>query len=309
MWGRRTVGALAAVSVLACATSASASSIVYVCGPNLCRIDPAQPKKVTHLTRDGRAGKGPVYGSPSLSTKGTKLSFVKGNRLYLALGNATHAHRDDSAPLTALTWMRPDGTQVVYIRSVNTIISPGYTYPYYSPPVYGFIPYLFLRGVADDKAQTLARDTTSAGWLRDRVLFPHAVTGSGPRPEEICVLAPPGANELCERGAATDPEQRTLSNPAASPDGRYLVAVAEPYSAQPDFNQRFAGAIALFNPATGELLRDLTTGHADRDPAFSPDGRQVAFTRDGDLYVVKVSGAGKPKLLRRGVRDPTWGAR
>ena len=88
------MGALAAVLALGCASSARASSIVYVCAPNLCRIDPAHPKQVTRLTRDGKAG-GPVYLSPSLSTKGTKLSFVKGNRLYLAQGNATHARRVD----------------------------------------------------------------------------------------------------------------------------------------------------------------------------------------------------------------------
>ncbi len=166
-----------------------------------------------------------------------------------------------------------------------------------------------MRAVGADNSQTVARATTSAGWLRDRVLFPDAVPGDGARPEEICVLAAPGADDLCERAAAADPGGRTLSNPAASPDGRYLVAVAEPFSAEPNFNQRFVGSIALFNPATGELLRDLTTGHADGDPVFSPDGKQVAFTRDGGLYVVKISGAGKPKLLRRGVRDPTWGAR
>jgi Tol biopolymer transport system component len=302
------VGALAVVLALGAASTASASSIVYVCGANLCRIDAAKPKKVTHLTHDGRAGKGPVYGSPSLSTKGTKLSFVKGNRLYLARANATRARRVDEAPGTALTWMRPDGTQVAYVRSVNTIISPGYTYPYYSPPVYGFVTLLFVRGVAAGKSQSLVRDTTSAGWLRDRLLFPHPVAGSGPRPDELCVLAPAGAAEMCERAAATDPQQRTLSNPAASPDGRYLVAVAEPFSADPGFNQRFAGSIALFNPATGEFLRDLTTGHADRDPAFSPDGRQVVFSRDDGLYVIDVRRAGKPKLLRHGAREPTWGA-
>ncbi len=300
------VGALAVVLALVAASSASASSIVYVCGPNLCRIDPAKPRKVTHLTRDGVA-KGPVYGSPSLSTKGKRLTFVKGNRLYVAQGNATHARRVDEPAGTALTWMRPDGTQVVYIRSVNTIISPGFTYPFYSPPVYGLVPFLFVRPAAGGKAQTIARDTTSAGWLRDRVVFPHAVAGSGPRPDELCVLAPPGANELCERAVATDPQQRTLSNPAASADGRYLVAVAEPFSADPGFDQKFAASIALFNPATGEFLRDLTTGHADRDPAFSPDGKQVAFTRDDGLYVVNVSGAAKPRLLRHGVREPTWG--
>ena len=108
---RRTVGARAAVCVLACAASAHASSIVYVCAPNLCRIDPAHPAKVTHLTRDGKPN-GPVYLSPSLSTKGTKLSFVKGNRLYLAQGNAARARRVDEAIGTAVTRMRPDGTQV-----------------------------------------------------------------------------------------------------------------------------------------------------------------------------------------------------
>jgi Tol biopolymer transport system component len=301
------VGALAAVLAIGCAASASASSIVYVCAPNLCRIDPAHPKKVTRLTHDGKAG-GPVYLSPSLSTKGTKLSFVKGNRLYIAQGNATHARRIDEPPGTAVTRMRPDGTQVAYIRSVNTIISPGYVYPYYSPPIYGFIPFLFTRPASGDKGQTVARATTSTGWLGDRVLFPHQGPGNGPQPEGICIAAPGGAAELCERTVASDPQQRTLSNPAASPDGRYLVCVAEPFSADPGFTRTFRGAIALFNPATGEFLRDLTSAHADGTPAFSPDGRQVAFTRGEDLYVVGIAG-GKAKLLRHGARDPTWGAR
>jgi hypothetical protein len=304
---RRTVGALAAVLALACAAGAQASSIVYVCAPNLCRIDPEHPKKVTRLTRDGRAS-GPVYLSPSLSTKATRLSFVKGNRLYLARGNATHARRVDEPVGTAVTRMRPDGTQVAYIRSVNTIISPGSFYPYYSPPVYGFVPFLFTRPSSGAKGQTVARDTTSTGWLRDRVLLPYPVPGEGARADGICVAPPPGGEGVCERMVAVDPQGRTLSNPAASPDGRYLVVVAEPFVDDPNSTQTFRGAIALYNPATGELLRDLTTAHADGTPAFSPDGRQVAFTRDEDLYVVAVAG-GRPKLLRHGVRDPTWGAR
>ena len=108
---RRTVGALAAVLALACASAAHASSIVYVCAPNLCRIDPAHPKKVTRLTRDGKAS-GPGLLSPSLSTKGTKLTFVKGNRLYLAQGNATRARQVDEPAGSALARMRPDGRQV-----------------------------------------------------------------------------------------------------------------------------------------------------------------------------------------------------
>jgi hypothetical protein len=301
------VGALAAVLALGCASSAQASSIVYVCAPNLCRIDPAHPQKVTRLTRDGKAS-GPVYLSPSLSAKGTRLSFVKGNRLYIARGNATHAHAVNEPAGTAVTRMRPDGAQVAYVRSVNTIISPGYVYPYYSPPIYGFVPFLFTRPVAGDKGETVARATTSTGWLRNQVLLPHPGPGTGARPDGICAAAPPEADELCERIVASDPQQRTLSNPAASPDGRYLVAVAEPFVDDPNFTQTFRGAIALFNPATGELLRDLTTAHPDGAPAFSPDGKQVAFTRGEDLYVVRIAG-GRARLLRHGARDPTWGAR
>ena len=79
-------------------------------------------------------------------------------------------------------------------------------------------------------------------------------------------------------------------------------------STAPSFTRTFRGAIALFDPATGAFLRDLTTAHADGTPAFSPDGKQVAFTRGEDLYVVPIAG-GRAKLLRHGVRDPTWGAR
>jgi Tol biopolymer transport system component len=114
-----------------------------------------------------------------------------------------------------------------------------------------------------------------------------------------------GADGVCERTIATD-GPRTLSSPAASRDGRYLVAVAEPWSQ--DFDQRFAGAIALFDPNTGARLRDLTSGPADADPTFSPDGRQVAFRRGHDIYVVKTAG-GRAKLLRRGGSEPTWGSR
>jgi Tol biopolymer transport system component len=150
----------------------------------------------------------------------------------------------------------------------------------------------------------VARATTSTGWLGSRLLFPDAVAGSGARPEQICLLAPAGASDLCERAVATDPGGRTLSNPAASPDGCALVSVAEPFVAG---GKRFAGSIALFDPATGAFVRDLTSGQPDRGPAFSPDGRQVAFTRDNRLYIVKLAG-GAPKLVRRGVSDPTWGA-
>ena len=228
MTRRRTVGALAAVLALGYASSAQASSIVYVCAPNLCRIDPAHPKKVTRLTRDGKAG-GPVYLSPSLSTKGTKLSFVKGNRLYLAQGNATHARRVDEPVGTAVTRMRPEGRRWPTSAASTPSSRPGYVYPYYSPPVYGFVPFLFTRPASGAKGQTVARSTTSTGWLRDQVLLPYPVPGEGARPEGICVAAPPGPTR-CARGWSRSTRSRARSpTPPRHPTGATSSAVAEPW--------------------------------------------------------------------------------
>ena len=62
----------------------------------------------------------------------------------------------------------------------------------------------------------------------------------------------------------------------------------------------------------GSGLRRVTTGpSSDEEPAWSPDGRWLAFSgtsRDRKLtsvYVVKESG-GAPRLLVRGARSPSW---
>jgi WD40-like Beta Propeller Repeat len=297
-------GLLAVGLALALAAPAGASSIVYTCGANLCRIDPKKPKRVTHLTRDGKSG-GPRYSSPSLSTNGRTLSFLKAQDLFLANRNADSRRKLENG--TSLAWISPSGRQVALIKSISTIISPGFTYPYYSPPVYGFVPFLFVRGAAESESHTLARSIVTAGWLGDRVVMAVQRDGDGVQPDDICLAVPVGADGVCERTVATD-GARTLSSGQGSPDGRYLVAVAESWSDAQDYRQTFAGAIALFDPNTGARLRDLTSGPADADPTFSPDGKQVAFRRGRDIYVVKTAG-GRAKLLRRGGSEPTWGSR
>jgi Tol biopolymer transport system component len=99
------------------------------------------------------------------------------------------------------------------------------------------------------------------------------------------------------------PERRLadINNPAFgdryldwSPNGKFL-AVAD---VSPD---RQSGGIYLLSLETGDRTQLTTAQLDDNSPAFSPDGREIVFTRwvsyyVSDLYVVPASG-GEPKRL------------
>ena len=40
-------------------------------------------------------------------------------------------------------------------------------------------------------------------------------------------------------------------------------------------------------------LNQLTEDPTDTEPAFSPDGRGIAFVRGGDIYAVRADGSGQ----------------
>ena len=61
--------------------------------------------------------------------------------------------------------------------------------------------------------------------------------------------------------------------------------------------------------ADGSGLRKLTRGPAyDGNPAWSPDGRKIAFGRAGEIYVMNADGSGQRNLTRNPARDfaPAW---
>lgn len=73
------------------------------------------------------------------------------------------------------------------------------------------------------------------------------------------------------------------------------------------FQDRIGGTIYAYNLASG-ALRTLTGGI---DPAISPDGKLVAFTRDGDgggLFVINIDGSGERRLYgdKELLRSPKW---
>ena len=96
-----------------------------------------------------------------------------------------------------------------------------------------------------------------------------------------------------------------------SPDGRWLALVDRPAADAPE-------GIFLLSTETGEK-RQLTTppssGIGDRDPAFSPDGRSLAFVRwheapHNEVYLVGLDGGEPEQLLVHGgwIRGLDWSA-
>jgi Tol biopolymer transport system component len=144
--------------------------------------------------------------------------------------------------------------------------------------------------------------------------LPELIVHPGPRYETVppivgvWLLNPAGGDP---RRLATWPqtENRTLGQPAWSPDGADIVV---PYSVDaggPTPEGLYAdrddhAQLLLIDAGNGrvrELLRDPEPGTRYSLPAWSPNGRLVAYARRGDIWVVDVR-TGKAKNLTRARR-------
>jgi len=101
-----------------------------------------------------------------------------------------------------------------------------------------------------------------------------------------------------------------VGSPIPSPDGTTLAVTVTTYDLEKNVGK---GRIWLV-PARGDAPRPLTSPEfSSGDPAFSPDGRRLAFTRRMDggkpqLHVMPLDGGEAQKLtdLPLGAFDPTW---
>jgi len=65
--------------------------------------------------------------------------------------------------------------------------------------------------------------------------------------------------------------------------------------------------------ADGTDVTQVTSGHFDRQPTWSPDGQRIAFVRENldggsDIFIVNADGSGAKQLTTGSIRpaDPTW---
>lgn len=95
----------------------------------------------------------------------------------------------------------------------------------------------------------------------------------------------------------------SVHGPSWSPDGRIV------FSAQPFMSDYRTSNDLWTIRGDGTGLVRLTATHGwESDPAWSPDGRRIAYARGGDLFVMKAAGYGIRRLTdtRRYEWSPQW---
>jgi dipeptidyl aminopeptidase/acylaminoacyl peptidase len=97
---------------------------------------------------------------------------------------------------------------------------------------------------------------------------------------------------------------KAVSDPQLSPDGRTVLYSVR--TTDVEANRRAGNTFALPLGGTPRAFPDDTTHAAEA--RWSPDGRRVAYTAGGQLWVVNADGSGRRRLttLNGGASGPVW---
>ena len=97
---------------------------------------------------------------------------------------------------------------------------------------------------------------------------------------------------------------KNVSDLTLSPDGKTLAFTVT----TSDLPRAKRSTKVWVMDADGQNAHALTQGSGDSTPRFSPDGKQLAFLRDSNLYLLPLAGGEAKQLtsISTGVSDPLW---
>jgi hypothetical protein len=242
------------------------------------------------LTTDGKSSPATKkYISPSLSRDGSQLAYLRGYKLYVLNRATGHS----AGPISNKAWlaqMSPDGKKVGDLEEFPSAMGSGWVMT---------VCVFNSNGSGPKAGRDCEGSTGSFGFAKNNRVLASVSDQLDPKygryEDGICLLDP--VKSGCDKFVAAQLGY-DLSDPALSPNGK-LLAVTRSLPGKPE------GQIALYNYATGMLVRTLTNGPTDAGPVWSPDGSQLAFVRAAkSIYTVGVAG-GASRLLVKG-RSVTW---
>ncbi len=294
------------------APGSGSGQIVYVCGANLCTVDP-DTGKAAQLTTDGVEGQR-AYSSPSVSADGSTVAAQVGTSVVVGPygSNLPDVWVQSVRGLNDVQ-ISPDGASVSTSHFYSEI---QYVYCY---PYDGCLQHVIYRGnrlyTAPGAAPVGHMGGDGTGFLGGALLSVGDeegtwVDGNGNYVNErnfVCTYDTPAVDESActPRAYELSPQaglDMAFHSPAGSPDGTLVAAVLSGDDGD-DALANDTDTVVVYDAATG--VRVAAMPGLGYSPAFSPDSSRVVWQGgDGWLYVAPARG-GTPVRLVQGT-EPAW---
>lgn len=289
MGGRRILIAAVSSACLSsfASTPASASTIVYQCGPAVCAVDPDTGEVPRRLAPQGRVA--------GVTRDGVTASWVdpSGALVKAPVAGGAPAPIGFSGEVVNQPLMSPDGSR--------------YLWWYPGPDGFGGLNAVWVRRLTVGAASTegvgyCSFCVISHGFNGNTAIGALPADTRPGVPSRVCTMATPaeapGVSGTCVTQLVAE-AAGGLGFPSANAAATELVAVLSPGE-----RTGIKGRIVRYSLATGALIGDVSAGATDTTPVFSPEGDRVVFDRDGQLIVKDL--AGGERSLGAGVY-PHWG--